>query len=214
VVVEVVGLADVLAQGTVMVLVTPLGGLGCLGGLRPQKLDLLPLGVFLQYFSTSEHQAPKLKHSSASGKPAPLKQEATWRAHLEKADLQSVAPFQLGRGLEHHLPHLYSQAGGITVVVVQIELVVLVEVVLVDRVLVGGAVVETTEVVEVAGREVVEVVQVVEVVVSGATLVVVVSGSSEVVVVSGSALVVVSGSALLVVVGSGATLEEEPTGGT
>lgn len=93
-----------------------------------------------------------------SGKPACTKQEANWTLQAATALPQELLSVKGGRGLEHHLPHLYSQVGlgDIVTVEVQREAVVLVDVV------VGGAgVVVGFDVVEqLVDLEVVEVVRV------------------------------------------------------
>jgi hypothetical protein len=56
-----------------------------------------------------------------SGKPAWRKQEATWRVQEEWAAQQEVESLKVGRGVEHHLPHLYSQVGVGEMVVVEVQ---------------------------------------------------------------------------------------------
>lgn len=70
-----------------------------------------------------------MKQSMEPGKPAFLKQAATWSLQLDTPFEQPVLSFQSGSGLEHHLPHPYSHFEGMVTVDVQRALdVVLVEV--------------------------------------------------------------------------------------
>ena len=101
------------------------------------------------------HQPAKLKQFMEPGHPALVKQEDSCKAQLDEPALQPGVSLQLGRGEEHQFPQPYSQVGGITVVVVQTELVVDVvvlvlvvdEVVEVVEVVVQGVVVLVVEVV-------------------------------------------------------------------
>jgi hypothetical protein len=96
----------------------------------------------------------KPKQFKLSGNWALEKQEATCRWQLLAASWQSEDVDQVGRGLEHQLPHLYSQGAGIVVVqraaeevVVVDEVVVVVDEVVVDEVVVDEVVVVVDEVV-------------------------------------------------------------------
>lgn len=77
------------------------------------------------------HQLAYSPQLRDSGNPACKKQEASWTEQAETALKQEPWSVQVGRGLEHHLPHWYSQVGvGETVTVeVQREAVVFVVVV-------------------------------------------------------------------------------------
>ena len=99
------------------------------------------------------HQPAKLKQFMEPGHPALLKQEDSCKAQLDEPAWQPGVSLQLGRGEEHQFPQPYSQVGGITVVVVQTELVVVVDVVVL--VLVVDEVVEVVEVVVQVVEEVV-----------------------------------------------------------
>ena len=62
------------------------------------------------------HQLAKSKHFKLSGNCALAKQPATCSRQLLAAILQSEESDQVGRGLEHQLPQLYSHFGAIVVV--------------------------------------------------------------------------------------------------
>lgn len=87
------------------------------------------------------HHWAKSKHFMLSGKPALVKQSATWSLHCDLPLLQPFWSFQSGRLSEHHLPQPYSHLGGVTTVVVQTGLLDVVGLVLVGGVVVGGYVV-------------------------------------------------------------------------
>jgi hypothetical protein len=138
---------------------------------------------------TFSHQLENSKHFKLSGNFALAKQPETCRRQLLAAVWQSEEADQVGRGLEHQLPQLYSHVGAIVVVQRATDEVVFVVVLVVivvvgavvgvmggdDGVVVGvvvgavvgvvvGAVVEVVEeVVDVEEDEVEEVVEVLEV---------------------------------------------------
>lgn len=75
-------------------------------------LEQLPPGqLLLQYEEMDVHQLENWKQFKLSGKPAFRKQEAICIEQVEKAAKQELLSEKLGSGLEHHLPHLYSQVG-------------------------------------------------------------------------------------------------------
>jgi hypothetical protein len=50
-----------------------------------------------------------------------MKQEATWTVQDDQAERQEFLSVNFGIGLEHHLPHLYSQVGVGEVVTVDVQ---------------------------------------------------------------------------------------------
>lgn len=59
----------------------------------------------------STHQLANSKHCRASGQELVEKQSATWRRQEDTALPQPGLSLKTGKGLEHHFPHSYSQAG-------------------------------------------------------------------------------------------------------
>lgn len=67
------------------------------------------------------HQFAKSKHFKESGKPAWRKQEVTWTKQDEAAVAHPFASTKSGMGVEHQLPHLYSQVGAEVTVAVAVH---------------------------------------------------------------------------------------------
>jgi hypothetical protein len=90
------------------------GGGGPDGGhldLQPPRLQFPPGQLLEQYPLTLLHHCEKAQQSWEAGHPAFAKHEKTCTAQFAAAVEHDVWSENGGRGLEHQLPHLYSQVG-------------------------------------------------------------------------------------------------------